>query len=132
MPRATNASPLRLCSSEIELTSAGNSIRLKLSETGSLPSLGTNSTHFSNKVLENPLHSLTTFGVKSKETLNTSRKKYKTALLTCNTSNPSWWNSTFGVLPPKTCYVNTFTKASNHRFDYGLTKKARTWTVGTP
>ena len=114
VPRATNASPLRPRSSGIRSTSAGNSTRLKLSRTASLPSLGTNSRHSSDKVLENSLRLLTTFGVKSKETLNISRKKYKTGLLTCNTSNPSWWNLTFDALPLKTCYVDTFTKASDH------------------
>ena len=89
VPQATNASFSQPCSSEIRSTSAGNSTRLKLSRTGSLLSLGTNSSHFFDKVSENLLRLLIISEVKSKETLNTRRKKYKTVLLTCNTFNLS-------------------------------------------
>lgn len=123
---ATNASLLRPHFSEIGLTSAGNSIKLKLSGTGSLPLFRTNLWPFSNKVLENSPRLLTTSRVKSKMICNTSRKKYKIGLFTYNISNLSWWNSTFGVLPLKTCYINTSTKVTDHLFDYGSTKKAET------
>ena len=128
--RAPNASLLQPHFSEIRSMFAGNSTRLKLSETGSLFSLRTNSRPSFDKVLENPSHLLTTFGVKSKETGNTSRKKYKTWFLTYDTFNPSWWNLTFSALPSKTCYVDTFIKVINYQFDYRSTKKTKTWMVG--
>lgn len=76
--------------SKIGSNSTNNSTKLKLSKNGSLALFETNLRHYFNKVLENPSHLLITSGVKSKKTLNTSRRKYKTRLLTCNTSNLSW------------------------------------------
>lgn len=122
VPQTTNASPLWLCFSEIRLTSASNTKRLKLSRTGSFPLLRTNLKLFSDKISENPPHSLTTSKVKSKKTCNTSKKKYKTGFFTYDTSNPSWWNLTFDILLSKTYYVNISIKTSNYWFDYGSTK----------
>lgn len=112
--QAINASPLLPCFSKIGSTSVGNSIELKLSGTELLFLFETNSRPSFNKILKNLSHLLTTFEIKSKETYNTNKKKYKIELLTCNISNLFQQNLTFSILLSKMYYINTFIKISDH------------------
>ena len=88
--QATNASLLRLHSSEIGLISAGSSTKRRLKATMPFSLLGTNSRPSFVKVLENPPHSWLTSAPRSSEIPNTSRRRYKIKPLTRNTLNPSW------------------------------------------
>lgn len=107
VPWATNASLLQLCFSEIKSTSASNSTRFKLNRIKLLFLHRTNLRSSFDKILKNSLRLLTISEEKKKKTHNINKKKYKTRLLTYNTSNSSWQNLTFGVLLLKLYYIDT-------------------------